>query len=348
MPDQPLRLATLPNAASRKWNPMTWMLNQGLERIGFSIHDLTREALMEEQFDLLHVHFFEGYTYFRNPFKIILRCRKLLRGIDRQKKLGAKLVYTAHDVIGHDTPWRSLEDWFFRQFMRRVDGTIFVSDVSIPLVRKRFPELTGASTTIPLSDYGDWYKNEVTAAQAREKFGVPVDALVITHVGLIKRYKNVPALIEAFSQLDGNYALLIGGRVLEEELKQELLALAAKDSRVKLRLEHLDDDDMQDYMNAADVVVLPYRAILNSGSAMLALTFGRPVIVPNVGSLPELQANLSSDWVQLYDGEFGVNELRAGLDWVKATTRAEKAPLEKLTVEAIAQQHSDFYRSLKG
>ena len=343
---EPLRLATLPNAASRKWNPMTWMLNQGLEKLGFTVHDLTRESLMSQQFDLLHVHFFEGYTYFRNPFKIILRCKKLLNGIDRQKRLGCKLIYTAHDVIGHDTPWRSLEDWFFREFMRRVDGTVFVSDVSIPLVRTRFPGLKGPSTTIPLSDYGDWYADTVTSAEARAKFGIPEGALVVTHVGLIKRYKNVPALIRAFSAIPGNTFLLIGGRVLEDDLKSELIALASADLRVKLELNHLEDDDMQFYMKAADVVVLPYRAILNSGSAMLALTFDRPVMVPNVGSLPELQANMSPDWVRLYDGEFDSAALQSAMDWVKATARPAKAPLEKLSVSAIAEMHSAFYRSV--
>lgn len=327
---------------------MTWMLNQGLEKLGFTVHDLTRESLMAEQFDLLHVHFFEGYTYFRNPFKILIRCRKLLRGIDRQKKLGAKLIYTAHDVIGHDTPWRSLEDWFFREFMKRVDGTIFVSDVSIPLVRKRFPELSGPSTTIPLSDYGDWYANTITDAEARTRFGIPEGALVVTHVGLIKRYKNVPALIRAFSAIEGNTFLLIGGRVLEDDLRQELVGLAAADPRVRLELNHLDDDDMQFYMRAADVVVLPYRAILNSGSAMLALTFNRPVVVPNVGSLPELQANLSPDWVRLYDGEFDVAALQSSMDWVRSVAREGRAPLEKLSVDAIAKMHSNFYRSVIG
>lgn len=325
---------------------MTWMLNQGLEKEGFEVGDLTLDSLNAEKWDLLHVHFFEGYTYFRNPFKILLRCKRLLNGIDQQKRKGAKLIYTAHDVIGHDTPWRNIEDWFFREFMKRVDGTIFVSEVSIPTVRKRFPELKGPSTVIPLSDYGDWYTDSITASQARDRFGIPHDAFVITHVGLIKRYKNVPALIEAFSKLEGNYRLLVGGRILEDALKAEIEALAAKDPRVILKLQHLDDDDMQYFFRSADLVALPYRSILNSGSAMLGLTFDKPVLVPNTGSMPELVKNVSPEWVSAFEGEFGPQTLADAVAWVRATDRSGKPPMENLTVARIAQSHADFYRAV--
>lgn len=327
---------------------MTWMLNCELEKLGFQVSDLTYENLMAERYDLVHLHFFEGLTGFRNPFRVIQRMGRLLKGIDRQRAAGAKLIYTAHNIVTHDAPWRGLENWYLEQFLRRVDGTIFVSEVSIPLVRQTFPELKSPSVVIPLSDYGDWYEDRVTGPEARAEFGIPESALVVAHLGLIRKYKNVPALMRAFSTNPGDYCLLIGGRVAEDDLRGEIEALAAADPRIKLELGHLDDDRIQFFMRAADVAVFPYRNILNSGSAMMALTFGKPVVVPNVGSMPELQQRINADWVQLYDGEFSESVLSSAIAWAKGTDRGERPPMAELSVAAIAAQHAEFYRKITG
>jgi len=58
------------------------------------------------------------------------------------------------------------------------------------------------------------------------------------------------------------------------------------DKRIKVFLDFIPDNDIQIYMNAADIIVLPYLDILNSGVAILAMSFGKPVIAPRTGSIP--------------------------------------------------------------
>jgi glycosyltransferase involved in cell wall biosynthesis len=60
---------------------------------------------------------------------------------------------------------------------------------------------------------------------------------------------------------------------------------AGTDIRIHSRL--IAADEMQVYFNASDVVALPFRKILNSGSMLLAMSFGRCVVAPRAGSLPE-------------------------------------------------------------
>ena len=67
-----------------------------------------------------------------------------------------------------------------------------------------------------------------------------------------------------------------------------------------LALGAVPDDRMQVYLRAADAVVLPYRDVLTSGSAILAMTFGQPVIAPAIGCLPE---SLGSEGTILYDAD---------------------------------------------
>jgi len=92
--------------------------------------------------------------------------------------------------------------------------------------------------------------------------------------------------------------LLICGKPLPSRLGRELQSRAESDPRVILRLERIPEDDLSRILRAADAVVLPFRDILTSGSAILALSHGRPVIAPAMGCLPE---TLPDDAAILYD-----------------------------------------------
>ena len=81
----------------------------------------------------------------------------------------------------------------------------------------------------------------------------------------------------------------------------------------------LPSEQVAAHLAAADVIALPYRAILNSGSALYALSVGRPVIAPQLGSLPELAAEAGTDWVEFYEGEFSAEKLRSALGEAKKT-----------------------------
>ena len=80
-----------------------------------------------------------------------------------------------------------------------------------------------------------------------------------------------------------------------------------------LHLRSVPVEDVQAHFAAADLVVLPYRKTLNSAVALLALSFDRPVLVPNAGSMAELQREVGAEWVLIYEGSEGAltgNDLR--------------------------------------
>jgi glycosyltransferase involved in cell wall biosynthesis len=58
--------------------------------------------------------------------------------------------------------------------------------------------------------------------------------------------------------------------------------------RIEIRDALVPDDELQVYFNACDVVALPFRKVLNSGSLLLAMSFGCPVAAPRLGSIPEV------------------------------------------------------------
>ncbi len=143
------------------------------------------------------------------------------------------------------------------------------------------------------------YENEVSTAAARSELGIDEDTFVYLFFGLIRPYKGVTDLLRAFSAADlPNSELWIVGNPTEDSLELELRRLTDEVSGVQTVFEFIPEERIQYYMNAADVLVLPYRSILNSGSAHLGLSFGLPIVAPAIGCLPE---TVTADGGTLYD-----------------------------------------------
>jgi hypothetical protein len=120
--------------------------------------------------------------------------------------------------------------------------------------------------------------------------------------------------------------LLVAGRPFDAIVESEIRAAAdgAAASRaddVRLDLRWIPPDEVQPFFAAADLVVLPYRQILNSGAVVLAMTLGRPVLVPDLGSMRELQETFGAAWVRLFAGDLTAGELTAASAWARSTQR---------------------------
>ena len=131
--------------------------------------------------------------------------------------------------------------------------------------------------------------------------------------GKVREYKGVDDLLAAFAALPGDAAahLTVAGECPDQNLRTALDALARRSGdRVTLRLERVPDEDVTGLLATADAVVLPYRRITTSGSAMLALAHGRPLIVPDLASLSDLPEGA----VLRYDGTVaGLTEVLIGV-----------------------------------
>jgi O-antigen/teichoic acid export membrane protein/glycosyltransferase involved in cell wall biosynthesis len=119
--------------------------------------------------------------------------------------------------------------------------------------------------------------------------------------GKVEEYKGVEDLLAAFLALpDGTPArLTVAGQCADPELRSRVEDLARRGGgRIALRLEHVPDADIPALVGAADAIVLPFRRVTTSGSAVLALSHGRPLLVPELAGL----ADLPDQAVLRYDG----------------------------------------------
>ena len=109
--------------------------------------------------------------------------------------------------------------------------------------------------------------------------------------GKVHSYKGVEDLLTAFAAIPADLParLTVAGECDEPELRSRLTALARQaGGRVTLRLERVPDDEVTRLLADADAVVLPFRQITTSGSAMLALCHERPLVIPDLAALAEL------------------------------------------------------------
>jgi glycosyltransferase involved in cell wall biosynthesis len=108
-------------------------------------------------------------------------------------------------------------------------------------------------------------------------------------LGLLRPYKGLEELLPAFRALpEAGVFLLVAGKPGSEHYAETLAALATGDPRIRLEPRFVSPAEVQLYFNAADICVLPYRQITTSGAALLAFSFGLPVIAPAIGAFPNL------------------------------------------------------------
>jgi glycosyltransferase involved in cell wall biosynthesis len=231
-----------------------------------------------------------------------------------------------------------------------VDGVIHPSTASQAAVEARYPVTARLPhAVVRMGHFRGSYPDRISREEARAAFGVPDSAAVVTFLGQLRPYKNVPHLIRTARALppERNAVLLVGGKPLNPALAEEIECAAGGDPRVRLTLGRVAEEDVQRYLRAADLVVLPFAEITNSGSALLALSFDRPILVPGRGAMGELQTLIGTEWVRTYDGELTPAILDEAIAWARRL-RDGRPDLSPLDWGAIAEQTLAFYRALRG
>jgi glycosyltransferase involved in cell wall biosynthesis len=304
------------------------------------------KRLVRRRYDILHLHWPEGDLNRPKLVQALLRSLSLLGLLHWARARGTKVIWTVHNLSAHEGFHPRLERLFWRRFVPCVDGYISLSRAAQREALDRFPRLGRVpGFVVPAGHYREAYASTITKSAARQELGIDSCATVLTFVGQVRPYKNIPGLIHAFNQIpDPSAVLLIAGESKALELTAELQTLSEVDPRVRLQLEWIPDERLLCYLAAADLVVLPYTEVLNSGSALLALSFDRPILAPRVGSLGELQELVGSAWVRTYSGLLTTDELRDAACWARETARPAQAPLDMLQWNHIAADTVAAYR----
>jgi beta-1,4-mannosyltransferase len=194
-----------------------------------------------------------------------------------------RVVWTVHNALPHE---RRAVDRVLRWLLVRSARLVVHAEAA----RGAIPGGRRPAAVVPHGHYIGCYPDDVPAAGARHGLGLAPTDRVFVCFGQLRAYKGVGALLEAFAGLpEPRLRLVIAGRPATDADAQSVLAAARRDTRVRTHLGFVPDADVQRFLKAADFVVLPYRDVLTSGTALLALSFARPLVVPRLGCLAELE-----------------------------------------------------------
>jgi beta-1,4-mannosyltransferase len=310
----PTRVLGWPAFDPRSGNPYSELLYRALLRVSpdLRVDEFTPRRLLRGRYDVWHLHWPELMAQ-----RGLVRTTVFALLVLWARLRGTRLVWTAHNVEGHGTAHRRLERGLMSWLSRRLDGLVALSESGREAVLERYPQLAGArGVVVPHGHYVGRYPCTIGRAEARAALGLEASDSVFAFVGRIRPYKNVERLIREFRLLDDPRARLVVAGEPDAELSGRLRRAAVGDPRVVLHLRDLPDEELQIFLGAADMVVLPYERVLNSGTALLALSFGRPVLVPHGPAMSDLRDELGADAVRVYQGELDAAHLHAALDAV--------------------------------
>ena len=270
----------------------------GLRVAGFAREALCKRLLEQQraQFDYIHLHWLHAFI---DPARVD-GADHLVELLAYARTLGYTIIYTAHNIISHDSRFYEAELMQRRVIMKHVDIAVAHGKVAKKMLTTELGVSQEKIAIVPHGTYDGYYKNSVGRLEARKALNIDPDAFVFLFFGNIRKYKGLEPLLEQYEKIAKCYPktkLLIAGRILNSDLPKALED-EARASDIIFKPGFVEEDEAQYYFNAANVCVLPYKRIVTSGAAMLSITFSCPLIAPRDGVLPEI---IGDDIGMLFD-----------------------------------------------
>jgi len=265
-------------------NPLNWF------KVG--------RELRRAKYDLLIVRF---WMPFFGP------CLGTIQRQVRKNKY-TKIVCIADNIIPHEQ--RFGDKSLIRYFLKSVDACVTMSKSVLADLKTLSPQMPAVYTPHPLYDN---YGLHLSKLDARKLLNIDQQDRVILFFGFIRQYKGLDILLEALADArvrDLNIKLLLAGEFYGDPAPY--LALIKKhhlEKSIYMHTDFIPNQEVGRYFSAADCVVLPYRSATQSGITQVAYHFDLPMIVSNVGGLPELVQDGSVGYVV----EPNVNSIAEGI-----------------------------------
>ncbi|WP_424193362.1 glycosyltransferase family 4 protein [Ampullimonas aquatilis] len=250
---------------------------RGLLFLKASIATLTRARFSGTK--IAHFHFY--HVGFLELFNVLFA-----------KLLLLKIVITAHDVEAFK------EGLSIKLFVKWAYGlanaVIAHNQISRQelLDKVRLPE--NLIHVIPHGNHIDYVRHNLTRANACSALGISEKDFVIVFFGQIKEVKGVDLLLKAMPTVLNNSSqkirLVIAGRVWKDDFTkyQKLIDELDLADNISLFIRYISDEELPNFYCAANIMVLPYTRIYQSGVVLMAMTFGKAVLVSNIPGMLEV------------------------------------------------------------
>ncbi len=312
-------------------NPYIWMLRECLDqRPDVQLETFSWRRALTGRYDVFHAHWPEILVDGATPLKKTARQLLFAVLLVRLRLNRTAIVRTLHNLELPQGISRR-EILLLRLFQRWT--TLLIRINSMTELGDR------AYETVVHGHYRDWFASFPRSTPQPGR---------LAYFGLIRRYKAVDTLLTAFgatAEQAPELTLFVGGKPSTPDLRSELIGLAAADDRVTTQLEFLTDAELVAAASAAELVVLPYREMHNSGGVLAALSLDRPVLVPDNEVNRMLSDEVGAGWVFRYAPPLAAEHLFEALETRRAIADQTPAPdLSARDWPRAASGHVQAYR----
>nr|WP_320194059.1 glycosyltransferase family 4 protein [uncultured Desulfobacter sp.] len=335
-------------------NPFFFKLLEGIKEYISSI-SFDSELFWRDpcEFDLIHIHFPEAFYRSRrskgnDPAE---SADLFIRRLSELHLSRVKIIWTVHNLVVHDSKCPDIDRKIYLAMIEHSNGIIFQSDSAEKQFNNAFSgAIRKKNVTIPHINYNDCYHNKVGRKEARDYLRLPQNGFIYLCLGKIRPYKNINAVVRAFKEIsakDKNAVLVIAGKpgALFRRLDRFYLKMnAVLHKRIHYIPKYIEDEEIQHYLNAADVCVFAYKKIFMSGTVILCATFSLPVITPSIGCLPDYVSEETGFLYDSKDDNALVQKMQAAMKCdLKKMGNAFKASQNHNDFRAIAKKTFDYY-----
>lgn len=245
-----------------------------LHSINFFSWRKTASNIIKEDPDLIIINYWMPFF----AMQLVSLVRKF-------RKKSIKTILLAHNLIPHEKqPGTKI---LTAKLLQNIDGIVSLSS-SVKKDAHSFRENL-PSLVIPHPVY-DVYGEAIPIKEAKSMLKLDDSISYILFFGLVRKYKGLDLLLKALPLVkSSNSKLLVAGEFYD---KMEDYTELIKDLEIKEKViiynKFIPDDEVKHFFSACDLVVQPYRTATQSGVTQIAYHFGVPMVVTNVGGLPEI------------------------------------------------------------
>lgn len=309
-------------------NPYIVMLRDAVASTdGVQLRTFSWRRALLGRYDVFHVHWPEILLSGASAPKTAARQLLSAALLVKLKLTRTPIVRTLHN-LHRPSGISRVQNVMLAWFERQTTLVVLLNTSTVPPAGK-------AAEVILHGHYRDWF------ARYEQPDAVPGR---YAYFGLIRRYKGVDGLVEAFRQLSGPVTLQVAGKPSGPDLELRLRELAGDDERIDLRFAFLSEAELAQVAREGELVVLPYREMHNSGGALAALSLSRPVLVPANEVNARLSDEVGAGWVVQYEGDLTSEDLEQALAAVREVARSDAPDLSGRDWHLAGQQHAAAYR----
>lgn len=203
-----------------------------------------------------------------------------------KKNNHTRIVCIADNIKPHEK--RPGDTAFTNYFIKPIDAFITMSEQ----VMKDLKAMTNKPAQQVVHPLYDNFGEALPKAEARKHLNIDSSEKIILFFGFIRNYKGLDLLLQAMAlpqMKSSGIKLLVAGEFYEDrKVYEELILENDLQNLLILKTDFIQDSEVKYYLSAADFVIQPYRKATQSGVTPLAYHFEKPMLVTNVGGLPDL------------------------------------------------------------